>query len=756
MSKFKDRVSESASAGEAAAKIEAGRTGGACRVMLAAGFVNLAALALAGEASAQSTVTLPPVVVEGGTLVKPKVKPKAAAPQEDAGPVAQAAKPAKAAKKAASGGAGSVPAEAPAAAGDAAIDFAGTGSGAAPTGDGGIERGVAASSLGTSVSVVTGDEIQASQARTGTEVLRSLPGVSVSQQGTTGAVSVVRIRGAESNHTLVLIDGVEANSGIDGFYDFANLSTDDVERVEVLRGPQSGLYGSGALGGVVNIITRSGKGPARLLVEGEAGSFNTRGGRAGVSGGTDTAWGSFMVSSRQTDGFNIAPQGSERDGSALKTLSMKAGVRPFKNLTIEGSFRASRLETDYDDFSFNLPGYQRAVDAPYHSKNDMWSGRLAAELALFDDAWTQQIFVSRSKRDFFDHSLDFNTFQLADTTLIDETTTYGYKTTVRLGPKAGGPVRHFVTGLVERREETFAQPTSANFHAERGRTSVVGEVRGEYFSLLNLGASLRRDNNEIFDDTTDWRLDGSLKVPSSPFRLHASYGTGTKLPSFSELYGRFSRYTPNPNLKPERSKGWDAGVETTFLGGRGIIDVTYFDANLTDEITEEYTFTPAGLEIRSVNMAGESRRKGVEVSGRLQVMPGVLVGAAYTWLDATDNTGLMELRRPEHQARFDVDWRFLGDRARINVAAIYNGDMQDLGFLSGPPFSRRVTLDDYWLVRVAGSYEIAPGLEAFGRVENLLDQDYQEVLGYESAGIAAYAGLRLKLEAPLLRAEPLK
>ncbi len=674
----------------------------------------------AAQELAGTVVELPPLVVEGATLAKPNAKESS--------------------KTGKTTGDGAVPAATSPEMAETlqqplSDNFTGNGSVNAS-----VEGGVRADSIGTAVSVVTREEIQAQQSRHAVDVLRGLPGVSVSQQGGAGNVAVVRIRGAESNQTLVLIDGVEVNSGIDGVYDFANLASDDIARIEVLRGPQSGLYGSGALGGVINIVTNSGKGPARVVVEGEGGSFNTRGGRAGVSGGTDTAWGAFMVSSRHSDGFNISPEGGERDGSDLKTLSMKAGVRPFENLTVRGAFHASRLDTEYDDFSSNLPGFQRAIDAPFMSLNDMWSGRLDAELALFNDAWTQQVFVTRSNRDFNDQS--FSVSQL-----IDEATTYGYKTTVRIGPKEGGPVRHYVTGLIERREETFEQPTSANFHAARDRLSYVGEVRGDYFGLLNLGASLRRDDNETFDDTTDWRVDGSFKVPSTPFRLHSSYGTGTKLPSFAELYGTFFRYTPNPDLRPERSKGWDVGVETTFLSGRGVVDVTYFNTNLTNEITEDFSAFPL---IRSVNLNGESKRQGVEVSGRVQVLPGVLVGTAYTWLDARDDQDLRELRRPEHQARFDIDWRFAHDRARLNLGVIYNGQMEDLGFLAGPPFSQRVALNSYWLARLAGSYEVSPGLELFGRVENLLNQDYQEVFGYETAGVAAYAGVRLKLEAPVL------
>ncbi|MCB1505902.1 MAG: TonB-dependent receptor [Hyphomicrobiaceae bacterium] len=710
------------------------------------------ALLLADTAAAQTVgaVELPPVVVQGATLAKPKIAPKKRPNVADnSGESSDAASVKKKRAKSKSGGdsgavASKTPVTPPPPVPAADLDLNADASGGAAQTDG--ERvGVRADTVGTALTVVGSDQIEAAQERTGTDVLRSLPGVSISQQGGAGSVAVARIRGAESNHTLVLIDGVEVNSSIDGFYDFSNLATDDIERVEVLRGPQSGLYGSGALGGVINIVTKSGKGPLTLTAEGEAGSFNTKGGRVGISGGTDSIWGSFTASSRTTDGIDISPIGHERDGSKLQTLSLKGGVRPFENLTISGSFRASQLDSDYDNFSSFLPGYQMAIDAPNTSSNDMWSGRIQAELSLMDDAWTQQIFAARSKRDFFDVSFP-EWFPVATPNhLIDQTSTYGYKTTLRVGPKSGGPVRHFVTGLVEQREENFDQPTSGDFHAERGRTSFAGEVRGEYFETLFLGASVRRDLNDTFEDTTDWRVDGSLKVPQSPFRLHASYGTGTKLPSFAELYGTFLRYTPNPDLAPERSKGWDTGVETTFLGGRGILDVTYFKADLENEITEDYS---QGVNnIRSVNLDGRSQRQGVEVSGRLKVTAGVTLGASYTWLDARDDNDEREVRRPEHQARFDVDWRSGDGRARLNLATIYNGRMADIAFLDAFPYSERLYLDDYWLVRLAGSYEVAPGLEMFGRVENLLNENYQEVFGYETAGVAAYAGLRLRLEA---------
>ncbi|MCB1519865.1 MAG: TonB-dependent receptor [Hyphomicrobiaceae bacterium] len=689
-----------------------------------------------GAAAQQVAETvLPAIVVDGATLAKPARKVRKVSPQPSpdvGGPVAKQAQ----SKKKATAASGASPA-ADAGGGAADIDIGA----ASPDGDSSADRGVPRDALGTAVSVVTADDIKAQQIQSASDALRALPGVSVNQQGGAGNVTVVRIRGAESNHTLVVIDGVEVNSNTDGFYDFANLSAAEIERIEVLRGPQSGLYGGGALGGVINIVTKSGKGPLTVTAEGEAGAFETRSGRAGISGGNDRAWAALMVSARETAGFNIAPVGPEKDGSTLKTLNFKGGVKPFENLTVSGNFRVSRLEGDRDDFNGLVGGFFVANDSLSTFSNESWSGRIEAELSLLGGAFVHKVYATKADRDVRD--VDRGAFP-ANSILLDDKTTYGYVTTLRLDAPSGMPVRHYVTALIESQEETFDQPDAGNFHAERGRLSFAGEIRGEYFDVLHLGATVRQDDNDSFDDATNWRLQGSLKVPSTPFRLHASYGTGVKYPSFAELFGTFFRYTPNPDLQPEESRGWDAGIEATLLDGRAILDITYFKADLENEIVDDFSNFP---NITSRNLAGSSQRQGVEFAGRFAPVAGITLGASYTWLDAEDDVGLAEIRRPRHQGRFDVDWRSADRRARLNLAAVYNGRSLDNGFLVGPPFATRVTLDDAWLLRLAGSYEVAPGVEMFGRVENLLDQRYQEVFGYETAGIAAYAGLRFKLEA---------
>ena len=678
-------------------------------------------------AQAAEEQVLPPIVVQGATLEAPPAKPKPR-PRPAPGGGAPSAVPAPAQGGVAGEPAAGEPVEVEAAAGS--------------VGTGEAMAGIPAARLGTAVSVVTGEELRAQQIRHAADALRSLPGVSVSQQGGSGNVTVVRLRGGESNHTLVLIDGVEVNSGIDGFFDFANLTTEDIEQIEVLRGPQSGLYGSNAVSGVINIITKSGRGPLTVRAKTEGGSFGTRDGSVQVTGGNDRAHGALTLHGRATDGFNIAPQGNELDGSSISTFSFNGGVRVFDNLKIDGSLRRSRLQGDRDGFEGLLNGFIVSNDDLSTFDNKILLGRLDVTLDTLDSAWTHRLRITGAERDTTDN--DRGSFPIVFHA-IDQHVKYGYTSTYRLEAPQDLPVRHFFTGLIEEHQERFEQPSDGDFARERSRLSFAGEVRGEYFDRFFLGASVRHDDNDTFDDFTSWRGQGAWKLPGDVFRLHSSVGTGVKYPSFAELFGSFFRFVPNPNLVPETSLGWDAGVETTLLGGRAVIDVTYFSANLQNEITEDFSLFPI---ISAINLEGESTRKGIEVAARYKLIEGVTIGGAYTWLDARDDLDRPEIRRPRNSGRVDLDWAFLNGRGRLHLAAIYNGVTEDVAFNIFDPALTRVTLDDYVLVSAAASYQLEPGIELFGRVENLLDQDYQEVFGYETAGVAAFAGVRFTYEEP--------
>ena len=607
--------------------------------------------------------------------------------------------------------------------------------------------GVPIETIGNAVTVITGEDLRRQQVRNAADALRSLPGVAVNRQGGAGSITQVRIRGAEANHTLVLIDGIEANNTADGEFDFSNLSAEDIERIEVIRGPMSSLHGSNAVGGVINIITRRGGGPMTVSVRTEAGSFASNDVAVRLSGGSDRGNLSIAYEHRRTDGFNIAPVGNEKDGSELNTLSLRAGVKLMENMALDVSLRNMEKRADRDgfgDFSAPVNSLAQAFDdrstlanhvflAGANLKWDTFGGALSHEFrANYNGTTTQD-----SDRTFFSESKNIST-----------TDTFAYLSTYRLDtPAIWG--KHSLSGLVERQDEQFTPEGSFadGRTRDRGRLSFAGEWRGGFAERLFLTAGIRHDDNQEFRDITTWRVAASLPLTELGLRPHASVGTAVKLPTMFEQFGTDQFFTPNPDLKPEQSFGWDAGIEFTLPGGRATLDVTYFNTDLTDKIDGFVNIANTPL-FTARNIIGTSTRQGVEIATRVKLVSNLSWGAAYTYTDARDPNGEEEVRRPPHSARTDLNYTFAGGRGNANLAVIYNGSTQDIAFLI-PSFSQlRVGLDPYWLVNAAASYQLQPGVELFARVENVLDQRYQEAFGFDAAPIAAIAGVKLTLGGP--------
>jgi len=672
---------------------------------------------LAGPASAQEATELPPIVVEGATLEAPPAntkKKQAQGPSQSEGQTAT-------------------------------VTGESNGEGQAQT-TGSVE-GVPLDEIGSAVTVITRAQLQAQQIRHAADALRSLPGVSVNRQGGVGNLTQVRIRGQEGNHTLVLIDGIEANDVTNGEFDFSDLAADDIERIEVIRGPQSGLYGSGAVGGVINIITKGGRGPLTFSALAEGGSFATKNLAGRVSAGNEHGHFLLGYSRLTTDGFNVAPQGDEDDGSTLSTFNFKAGLEAFEGFKVDFVVRNSRNIGDYDDFGGNPGLFSTAFDSPNTFDHNVWLTAARARWDMLDGALTHVVRATRNETERTDEapgSVGHN---------IGEETKLSYAATYRLAAPGFLGGSHVVTGLVERDDQSFTPLSDfgGGFAAdgiERSRSLTAGavECRGTFADRLDVTGTVRRDDNETFDDFTTWRTTASLKLPELGLRPHASYGTGVRLPTMFENFGSIpGTFKPNPDVGPERVKGWDAGVEVTLMPRTWTLDVTYFDSDFTDKI-DGFAFDLESGLFTAANLPGVSMRSGVEVASRIELMRGLSLGLAYTYLDARDPDGAQEIRRPPHSGRADLRYLFDGGRGTFDIAAVYNGEMVDTAFVQDPFGSATVPLNDYLLVNVAASYQMSPGVEVFGRVENLLDEDYQESYGYETAGIAAYAGLRFSYE----------
>lgn len=593
--------------------------------------------------------------------------------------------------------------------------------------------------VGSAITVITAEELQEKQTRVVSDILRDVPGVAVSRTGPVGTLTQVRMRGAEGNHTLVIIDGVKVNDPAGGNeFDFANLLAGDIERIEVLRGPQATLYGSNTIGGVINITTKRGKGGPTATFRSEGGSFYTYDGGASIGGGNDLVNTYLGVNGFRTAGINISDNGGENDGYWNTTFNGNIGVTPMDNVELTGVIRNVESRLQYDSFGPDTKnGFLVPTDADQEDRSSQLSGRLQGKVALFDGKWEHITGFTGLRTSSDQYTDNVKTYRFdADRTIVD------YQSNLFLETPGIAEATHGLTFIFERQDDT-GDSSFADFDTITN-TGYVGEYRLGLWDRLFLTAGVRYDDNNEFEDVVSPRFTASFAVHETDTRFHGSWGKGVQNPTLTELYGFFDNFIGNPNLDPEQSTGWDAGVEQSFFSERIDVDITYFNNRIKDFISSE--FDAAAGANRPVNLNGTSKIHGVETGLNARIIDNLTLALTYTYTDAEDPDGDELVRRAPHIASGSLNYAFLEDeegrtRANVNLAARYNGQQKDLVY--EPSFeSHRRTLDDYWLLNVSGSYEFYPGLAVVARIENLLDEDYEEVYGYQTAGIGGYAGLR--------------
>lgn len=591
---------------------------------------------------------------------------------------------------------------------------------------------VASSAVGSAVTVLDGAVLQERQITTLYDALREVPGVAVSRTGTLGSLSQVRIRGGESNHTLVLIDGVEANDpAASSEFNFAHLMTAGIERVEILRGPQSALWGADAVSGVVNILTVAPRSGLFAHGDAEGGSFGTWAGSALVNTGGEQTAAVVDANYTVTAGNNIARTGGENDGYESLTLGARGFFRVSPAFEISGSLRHTNTRSEFDT------GFPYPTDSDDYSKSNQTYGRVQGKFSLFNGVLNGAVAAaltdSRARNysaGAFSDSLDGRK-ERYDVLLNGNWS----------GMAFGTEVTQRLSAAAETAREKFSQRFVTLDIADQKRTQIESGIAGEYWAgfgdtvFLSLG--LRHDWNDSFADSTTWRTTLSTLLPGTPLRLHSSAGTGVKNPDFYELYGFVpSSFVGNPALTPEESFGYDFGVEATLFNNRALVDVTYFHADLQDEIFTDFAVFPS----TALNATEDSSGQGLEILGRADLGGGFALSAAYTYTEARES-GADELRRPHHIGSVDLDYRFMGDKAFVGLGVDFHGEQQDTDFGT---FSQ-LTLPGYALLRVSGSYDIAPGIALTARVENALDESYEEVVGYRARGLGVFAGIRASI-----------
>jgi len=597
--------------------------------------------------------------------------------------------------------------------------------------------------LGRSVTVITGDELQERGIDQAVEALRYVPGVAVSRLGGPGAQSVVRLRGTEARHVLVMIDGVRMDQAQQGTFYWEGLQTADIERIEVIRGPQSVWFGSNTIGGVISITTRRDAEPGVSgRIGTEAGSDGTLGLDFGVSMRGERGGLSVSGVARNEGGFDVSgTPGGQADGMQNRTLNIAGDWQLTDDWRLGFLLRGRDQRNEYDpNAPFGSPGIlideDRYLDlneriASLFAEGDLVDGRLrlslrASRFTLGTDVFGPpgQLSGDLTRRTELSlrgvWALDGGTPDTAGHTLgfgIDRTTE-DYRATFL---PQNDPF--FDPALLTRRSRTL--------------TGLALEYRGNLAEGVDLQLGLRRDLNDRFANATTWSSALSWSIPGTGTRIRASAGTGVQNPTFIQLFG-FSpgQFIGNPGLIPERSQGWDLGIEQSVAGGRGTVSATLFSNVLTDEIVFDCSDWP---RCTSVNAPGRSPRRGVELAFDGQVTDTVRLRAAYTYTDARTAAGDRAIRRPRHEASLGIDWD-ITDRTRLSLDARRVADNLDTDFRPFPAVTDR--LPDYTLVNLSANHRINDRVSLTARVNNLTDRRYQEVLGYNGQGRTFYVGLR--------------
>jgi len=583
--------------------------------------------------------------------------------------------------------------------------------------------------LASSVTVVTADEIAAQQQRTFADVLRNIPGLNVVQQGGPGSVTSVFMRGTSSNHTKVLVDGIDVGdpSNANAAFDFGQLLTADIERVEVLRGPQSGLYGSDAIGGVINVITQSGSGPMKAAASVEGGSFNSFNQTAGLSGSQDALHYAANVAHLHSGAVPVTPldllgPGEPRNDDSYDnlTLSTKLGldVTPSFDLGLVARYTSTHLNYTGEDFS-TFPALPAAEQS--ESNTDEYYGRATARLALLKGALNQTLGVA-----FMRNQTATLQPQTPETLNAGERVKVDWQGALRL---AGSET--LLLGVEDARDE-ISQPLSASTRIDSGYVELQSRLGGHWYSALNA----RYDDNDRFGGKLTWRIAPAWVSTATGTKLKASVGTGFKAPTLSELFQDFAPFFfANPNLRPESSVGYDAGIEQRLPGNRLRLGATYYHNRIRDLITTDVTGTTWAN-------VGRATTDGVESFIACQPARQLTLRLDYTYTEATDDVLQQELlRRPRHKGTLNADWQLTQAlRLDLNVLAVSHWVDGNRDF-SIP----RLDAPGYTTVNLAAALDVTRALTVFGRLDNLFDRRYQNPVGFLQPAFGVFAGIRAKL-----------
>jgi vitamin B12 transporter len=584
--------------------------------------------------------------------------------------------------------------------------------------------------VASSISVVTADEIAERQMQTLPDLLKEVPGLNVVQTGGPGGQTSVFMRGTNSNHTKVLVDGIDVGdpSSPAGTFDFGPFLLQDVQKVEVLRGPQSGLYGSDAIGGVINILTKSGSGPAQFTARAEAGSFDTFNQSGSVSGSLDRFHYAATVEHLHSGATPVTPldllaPGERRidDYADNLTGSTKLGF------DVSDQFDLG-LVARYTDSHLRLTGENEnnfPADFPdsTQSANDtrQYYARATGHLTSFAGALEQTLGFAYSDIKSFETGPDN-----PESDFFGERIKIDWQGNIRLAAE-----EKLVLGAEHQRDE-MTVPISANTAIDSGYAELQSSFAGSFFNTV----SVRYDDNDRFGGKLTYRVAPAYLFIDTGTKLKASVGTGFKAPTLSQMFQSFPDFNffGNPNLKPESSLGYDLGFEQALASDTVRFGATYYRNDIRNLIADNVDFT-------SLTNVGRAVTDGVESFVSYRAADNLDVRLDYTYTQATDQIAHQELlRRPKHKFDFGTSWhatsRLSIDAVLVSVSSWIDGN-RDFSI-------SRLTAPAYTTVDLAASFDVAGNISLYGRVNNLLDRHYQDPVGFLQPSVGVFAGIKMR------------
>lgn len=615
------------------------------------------------------------------------------------------------------------------------------------------------SHLTSAVEVITAEDLQRRNVKTVDQALRLSQSLAVFSNGGPGTNTSVRIRGGTSDQTLVFIDGAIMNSGTIGEFNFANLTTDNIEKIEILRGAQSMLWGSDAIGGVINITTKRGKGTPKASGFSEYGSFNSIREGVGLAGDHGPVDFSFSLSRWDIQGFsniNYRRGAVERDAHRNWTGSTQLGVALPKDGRLSFNFRWMDGDVDLDSSS-TFGGPFDVFKLKSTNQEFIYSGVYYQPITEW---WNQQLTVSRS-----DNKLDTQagTLQKSVTTGIvspastfnnSKITTQNNRIEWQQNFQVLDPL--LLTLGYQYRQQQGKNESSSGFPKKTlAMNAGFAQLQLNLFERFFATAGFRQDSTNTFGDATTYRVTGGYLLKETGTKIRSSYATGFRAPDINELF--FPNFG-NPELKPEKSQSFDVGVDQQFWGSRAKLSVGYFWNRFRQLITTANDpvgcapFTTFGFCAQNV---GSARSQGWEVNGHmvlaeeLPYMKLLDVGGQYTYTNTRDlNTGDRLPRWPVHQGSVVVTYKPLDPLTATTTFRYVGKRFNTTG--------NQQSLPDFYVINLAASYDITPSLQGYVRVENLLDKKYEEVLFFGTPVRSVYGGIRVKFDLPVSTASASK